>query len=128
MQELKLFSIYDTKALAYLPPFFLPQRGQAMRTFGDCCNDKSHAFGAHPEDYTLFYLGTFDDTTARFVLEPAPHSLGKGSEFVRESEEHQGVLDFETPEIDHQSQPASQAVKHNGLDPETATQMETESQ
>lgn len=33
MQELKLFSIYDTKALAYLPPFFLPQRGQAMRTF-----------------------------------------------------------------------------------------------
>lgn len=59
----RLFTIFDDKAEAYLPPFVLPGKGMAMRVFGDCVNSKDHQFGAHPEDYTLFDIGSFDDKT-----------------------------------------------------------------
>ena len=59
-----LFSIYDEKAHAYLPPFTLPTAGMAIRTFTDCANAPDHAFSRNPGDYTLFELGVFDDNTA----------------------------------------------------------------
>lgn len=72
---MKVFSIYDVKAGAFITPFFLPTQGMAVRTFIDCCNDENHAFGQHPEDYSLFVLaefdnvhGTFVDTTSKIVL------------------------------------------------------------
>ena len=58
---LKMFSVFDAKADAFLPPFFLHNNGLALRTFGDACNMKDHQFGKHPEDYTLFELGAFED-------------------------------------------------------------------
>jgi len=59
----KIFSIFDGKAMAYLPPFCLPEVGMASRTFGDCVNSADHQFGLHPEDYTLFQIGLYDDST-----------------------------------------------------------------
>lgn len=57
-----MFAIFDSKAGAFLTPFFMPEIGQAHRVFGDCCRDPKHEFGKHPEDYTLFILGYFDLT------------------------------------------------------------------
>lgn len=65
----KVFTIYDDKAKAYLPPFFLPEMGQAIRAFTDCVNDPTHMFGKHPSDYTLFCAGTFNDSSGVFELE-----------------------------------------------------------
>ncbi len=65
---LQIFTIYDEKAHAYLPPFFLPHIGQATRTFSDCINSADHQFGKHPHDYTLFALGHFDDNKAEIIL------------------------------------------------------------
>lgn len=79
------FTIYDTKAEAYLPPFILPTRAMAIRIFTDCCNDDGHAFGKHPHDYTLFQCGTFDDNTAHEVLKL--EAIGNGVEYV-ENELH----------------------------------------
>jgi len=76
-----LFTVYDEKAHAYLPPFFMPQRGQAVRVFTDCINSKEHQFGNHPHDYTLFHLGEWDDNTARFKVK-TPSSMGNGLEFL----------------------------------------------
>lgn len=58
----RAFSVFDVKAQAYLPPFFMPEQGQAHRVFSDMVNKEGHAFCDHPEDYTLFYLGDFDDS------------------------------------------------------------------
>jgi len=80
----KLFTIYDEKARAYLPPFFLGQEAQATRAFSDCVNSKDHQFGAHPTDYTLFSLGNFDDNNASFDTHN-PKTLGNGIEFVLDS-------------------------------------------
>jgi len=82
---LKAFAIYDEKAKSYLPPFFLPEEGVAIRTFSDCVNANDHQFAAHPQDYTLFRLGTFDDSTAR-IDSIAPQSVHNGLELLRESQ------------------------------------------
>jgi len=77
----KIFTIYDSKANAYLTPFFLHQDAMAVRIFTDCVNDLSHQFGKHPEDYTLFSLGDWNDDKAKFLTTP-PKALGNGVEFI----------------------------------------------
>lgn len=88
----KIFSVYDQKAEAYLPPFYLPNRAMAVRTFTDCANAKDHQFNKHPQDYLLVELGEFDDTSASFDLYPALKSLGLAFEYIRKDE----VLNDET--------------------------------
>lgn len=61
-----IHAVYDEKAKAYLPPFFLPNAAMAVRVFSDCVFSDDHQFGKHPGDYTLFCLGTFDIETAEF--------------------------------------------------------------
>jgi hypothetical protein len=79
--KLEIFSVYDSKAKAFLPPFFLPMVGQATRIFQNCANDKTHQFGANPADYTLFHLGDFDDEKAIIETKPTPENLGIAQEF-----------------------------------------------
>lgn len=62
----KVFSVFDSKAGAFLPPFLLPEVAVAQRAFRDCVGDSSHAFGRHPEDYTLIQLAVFDDASGQF--------------------------------------------------------------
>ncbi len=73
----KIYSIYDSKAESYTPPFFQHQEAMAVRTFSDCCNDPGHTFGKHPEDYTLFDLGQYDDTTG-FITQDKITSVVSG--------------------------------------------------
>lgn len=80
--KLKIFTVYDDKAKAYLPPFFLPEHGMARRVFGDCCNDAQHQFGKHPADYTLFYAGEFDQNSGQFVIEGTLHVVANGIELA----------------------------------------------
>lgn len=79
--KLEIFAVYDSKAQAYLPPFFLPMLGQATRIFQNCANDTTHAFGANPGDYTLFHLGDFDDDSAKITVKNTPENLGIAQEF-----------------------------------------------
>ncbi|RLA51449.1 MAG: nonstructural protein [Gammaproteobacteria bacterium] len=80
----KIFTIFDTKAKAYLPPFFLPEQGMAIRVFADCVNDPNHQFSKHPADYTLFCIGAWADNTASLIANAAPINLGVGVEFIEE--------------------------------------------
>jgi len=80
-----IFAIYDTKAAAHLPPFFLPTRGLAIRAFTDCVNDSTHQFSKHPEDYTLFLVGNFDDVSGEIDMPNVRENLGHGSQFVVQS-------------------------------------------
>ncbi len=81
--EHRVFTIFDEKAKAYLPPFVLPEVGMALRTFGDCVNSKDHQFGAHPSDYTLFAIGMFDDATGQISELEARGVVANGVELVR---------------------------------------------
>jgi hypothetical protein len=76
----QVFTVYDEKSNAYLQPFFLDTKGQAIRAITDCVNDIGHAFGRHPSDYTLFHLGEYDDSTGQFITDQKK-SLGSLVEF-----------------------------------------------
>lgn len=71
MAQNKIFVIFDSKAAAYLPPFFMPNAAMAMRSVGDMVNDPTSMFGKHPKDYSLFCAGSFDDRSGSFSLEPS---------------------------------------------------------
>lgn len=74
--KMKMFSVYDSKAEAYLAPFFSATEATAMRAFEAAAKDEQHDFHKWSEDYTLFCLGTFDEFTG--IIEPlaAPYNLG----------------------------------------------------
>lgn len=95
----KIFSIFDEKAMAYIPPFILPTDGQAVRIFSDCVNSNSHQFGVHPEDYTIFRLGTFDDSNGLISVGEHRQSLGNGLEFIKFSQERDENGQELTPQI-----------------------------
>ena len=62
--------------------------GQAMRAFEDTVNDVTTQFGKHPEDFTLFEIGTFDDQTCTFDLYKTNISLAKAIELVSQPNPH----------------------------------------
>lgn len=78
--KLQIFAVYDSKAEAYLTPFFLHNIALAIRTFTDCVNDPDHPWGKHPEDYTLFHLGTFYDANAGIESHDVPESISRAWE------------------------------------------------
>lgn len=59
----KMFSLRDSKALAFLQPFFSTASGSALRALSDAVSDSKSPIGLHPEDYILYEVGSFDDLT-----------------------------------------------------------------
>ena len=78
---LKIFSVYDAKAEAYIQPMFFHSRGQAIRAFTDTANDPSSQLCRHAGDFTLFELGDFDDSTGIVQMAEHASNLGKALEF-----------------------------------------------
>ena len=83
----QVFSIYDSKAQAYFPPFYLHNSQMAIRQFGDMVNDPESRVSKHPEDYTLFHLAEWDDQDSKHKTpKNSPESLGNGAQFVNGSD------------------------------------------
>jgi len=78
---LQIFTIYDSKIESYMKPFYASTKGEAVRMFSDGLKEGDSLIAKHPEDFTLFHLGEYDDSSARFSPLETPHSLGVGSEF-----------------------------------------------
>lgn len=78
----KAFSIYDTKALVYGPPFFMANTGSAVRAFGDLASDPQSAISKHPSDYMLFEIGIYDDAKAAMLAVIPVKNLGLASDFL----------------------------------------------
>lgn len=74
-----VFSVYDSKANAFLQPFFAVSRGVAERSFFAAVIDERHDFNRFAEDYTLFELGEFDEESAQFSCLETPRSMALAS-------------------------------------------------
>lgn len=70
--KLELLAVRDAKTEAFMQPFFAQSVGAATREFGDIARDRSHPVGKHPEDYALFWFGSFNALTAEFDLKAQP--------------------------------------------------------
>lgn len=68
---LKIYTVYDEKAKAYLQPFFQVNDDMAIRILESSLIEGKSNFAVHPQDYTLYSLGEFDDNTSKIVYEKA---------------------------------------------------------
>lgn len=84
----KVFVVYDSKSEAYGNPFVAQSTGVAIRSYADEVNrkDGQSQVAAHPEDFTLFEVGTYDEHTGLISMYEAKKSLGVGLDFKREVE------------------------------------------
>lgn len=76
-------AMYDSKARAFAPPFTVVHLDIALRVFTDVANMPNHQCSKHPEDFSLFHLGNFNDETAEFKLLPQPAVLGIAAQFKK---------------------------------------------
>jgi hypothetical protein len=81
-----VFSIFDQKAKAFTPPFFMHSEGMAHRAFMDQVNNKESQIHAHPEDYTLFKIGEFDDN-AGAISGMSPQTMVNGLQVIEDAAE-----------------------------------------
>ena len=82
MNNTQIYAVYDSKAEAFLPPFFQDTDGLAIRAFTQAANDQDHNFGKWAEDYTLFQIGEWDPNTGTLFAAQGNRSLGTALTFV----------------------------------------------
>lgn len=83
----KVFSVYDSKAKAWMTPIFAPTKGVAMRSFAQAANTQDSDFQRWAADYTLFQIGTWDDQTGDIEKDEAKSNLGTALEHQEQAEE-----------------------------------------
>lgn len=64
-----IYVIYDSKAESYNDPVYFPNDQVAMRAAVDLVSQGDNQIRNHPEDFTLFKVGEYDDETAH--IKPA---------------------------------------------------------
>lgn len=69
MTILQVVSVYDSAVNAFARPFFVPSTGVALRSFSDEVNRQApdNPMSQHPEDFTLYLLGSFDEDSGQFT-------------------------------------------------------------
>ncbi len=77
---LKIFTVYDSKAEAYLQPFFAQATGAGIRSFSEAANSQDHQFHKHAADYTLFEIGEWDEIHGAMESHHAKTNLGTALE------------------------------------------------
>lgn len=68
----EMFVIYDSKAEAFLTPFFCKTEGMALRSVLQAMRDPSSQFSQFPEDFALWRIGTYQDFDGTFELLDSP--------------------------------------------------------
>jgi hypothetical protein len=80
---MKIVAIRDIKADLWFNPSFGPSTGQFIRSFGDECTNtrEGNVLAQHPEDFELYEIGEWDETTGQFKLLEKPRQIALGSNY-----------------------------------------------
>lgn len=79
-----IVSIRDLSASAFVHTRIDVSDGCAVRSFGDAVCDGKSMLSAHPQDFELFRVGTFDERTGAVTAEVLPVRLAAAIEFVKQ--------------------------------------------
>jgi len=81
--KLQAYSVRDSKAEIFNVPFYGNTHGEAERSFMQVTNDPASNISKFPEDYDLYHIGTYDQTTG--ILQPlaTPQHMLKALAVVR---------------------------------------------
>lgn len=80
-----VLAMKDRAADVFAVPMFVVNKGSAVRSFGDEINrsDEKNQLYKHPEDFDLYELGEYEDSTAEFKTEGVPRLLARGQDLKR---------------------------------------------
>lgn len=106
----KVFAVYDSKAEAFLQPFFSDAIGSALRAFEDAVNDSNGPISRHPGDYQIYEIGSFDQRSAELLALTPCKLLGNGLDFklARKAAREVGMPQSTVPEA------MAEVVSNNG--------------
>lgn len=68
--KVQIYAIFDTCSGIYEKPFFHRSDDMVRREFQDVATSAEHPISKHPEHYSVWRLGNFDNTTAKIMNEP----------------------------------------------------------
>lgn len=78
---MKVFSIHDTKAEAFMQPFYAQNVAMAGRMIDQASSDPNSALGKYPTEFQLYIVAEWDEK--RGEITPTPHkNLGFVSDFM----------------------------------------------
>lgn len=63
--DLNIYAIFDVKTERHMVPWYMHSHNEATRAFTNLING-DHQVSRNPQDYELWYLGTWDDETGQF--------------------------------------------------------------
>lgn len=77
-----IVSVKDSAAQAFGRPVFVPAVPVAIRSFRDEVNREGSTddLARHPDDFELYELGSFDDSTGIITLVDAPRMLARAKD------------------------------------------------
>ena len=68
----EIYTIKDNKANMFNVPFYSIHKNDAVRSFTRAASDPQTNLNQFPNDFDLYYLGTFDEETSKFNLMETP--------------------------------------------------------
>lgn len=77
---LYVVSVRDVAVESFSPPFTVVSLGLAIRMFGDECGKADSPMFAHPEDFSLYHVGSFDEVSGRLISLDNPTQISRGVE------------------------------------------------
>lgn len=80
MTILAVCAVRDSAVQAFMQPIFVPHVGHAVRSFQDECKKSDSVIAAHPSDYELFEIGSYDDSSGLMRPFEVPRSLVRGAD------------------------------------------------
>lgn len=88
---LYVYGVFDSGISAWMAPLYMRNTGEALRWWQDICADPQSKVAKHPSDFTLFELGSWDDSNCKFNLNLAPVKLGTAIEYVPSASSDRGL-------------------------------------
>lgn len=77
-----IYAVKDRATDSFWTPMFYLAKGQATRQFQDEINnaDKGNPLYAHPDDYDLYQLGSWDEQTGQLTSLERPELAARGKD------------------------------------------------
>jgi len=82
-----VYAIYDSKLETYNNPVVANTKGAMIREFVDIAKNEQHPVGKHPADYTLFEIGTYNDSSGKVEMHKAAINMGTALSLITEKED-----------------------------------------
>lgn len=64
---LRVYSVFDRKALSYANPFYAVNDASAVRIVSDAAGDDQTSLSRHPNDYVVYCIGEYNTDKGELV-------------------------------------------------------------